>query len=337
MLNKAIIVGGVLLLLTFTASFSFADEDTTYYGCIGKSSKILRVVSSPDKCRKNETPISWNKLGPQGEQGPAGADGKDGAQGPPGPAGADGKDGAQGPPGSPGADGADGLSCWDTNGDGINDDAEDINGDGFWDAYDCQGGTGELREDICTLYDSTGTLPLPWYCADMCAEGTHPWCPKIVFVTSEKYTGNLGGLAGADAICNGLAQNAGLPGEYMAWLSTADVSPITRFTTHHRYPYVRVDGEVIALNWADLINTETPLANPINIEEHGLPVGGAAVWTATLPDGSATPGTMCRDWTNDDDYILMAIVGLTDAVDHEWTQDGSNLCPEAMRLYCFEQ
>ncbi len=56
-------------------------------------------------------------------------------QGPPG------EDGQAGQ-GQPGADGADGLNCWDLDGDGVQDPAEDVNGDGVWDALDCQGADG---------------------------------------------------------------------------------------------------------------------------------------------------------------------------------------------------
>lgn len=38
--------------------------------------------------------------------------------------------------------GTNGLACWDTNGNGIEDPAEDINGDLVWDALDCQGADG---------------------------------------------------------------------------------------------------------------------------------------------------------------------------------------------------
>ena len=42
----------------------------------------------------------------------------------------------------PGADGADGLNCWDANGNGVGDAEEDLNGDGEFDALDCQGPAG---------------------------------------------------------------------------------------------------------------------------------------------------------------------------------------------------
>src|SRR5262249_2961681 len=43
---------------------------------------------------------------------------------------------------------------------------------------------------------------------------------KRIFVTFESYMGgDLGGLAGADDICHGLASAANLSGTFMAWLS----------------------------------------------------------------------------------------------------------------------
>lgn len=52
-------------------------------------------------------------------------------------------------PGPRGENGSNGLSCWDTNGNGIRDDAEDINSDGSWDSADCAG-TGD---DLTPLFD----------------------------------------------------------------------------------------------------------------------------------------------------------------------------------------
>lgn len=48
------------------------------------------------------------------------------------------KTAANGPQGLPG------LNCWDTDGDGVTDATEDRNGDGQWNALDCQGDTGVI-------------------------------------------------------------------------------------------------------------------------------------------------------------------------------------------------
>lgn len=76
--------------------------------------------------------IAENLRGPQGEQGP------------PGPPSAQGPSGATGPQGVNGITGmagiaTDGIKCWDLNGDGLWDNAEDTNQDGIIDLDDCKG------------------------------------------------------------------------------------------------------------------------------------------------------------------------------------------------------
>jgi hypothetical protein len=65
-----------------------------------------------------------------------------GPMGPTGPAGASGAPGPTGAAGTAGANGTNGISCWDLDGDGVQDPGEDINTDGNWDALDCQGAAG---------------------------------------------------------------------------------------------------------------------------------------------------------------------------------------------------
>lgn len=72
-------------------------------------------------------------IGPEGNQGPAGAQGPDGIAG---------LKGQEGPKGKMGEDGVAGLSCWDANGNGIGDPAEDINSDGNYNSLDCIGPVG---------------------------------------------------------------------------------------------------------------------------------------------------------------------------------------------------
>ena len=75
----------------------------------------------------------------------------------------DGKDGTDGAPGIDGTDGAAGINCWDTNGNGIDDPNEDRNGDGAFDALDCNALTGgayeieQLHIGYFTDHDYEGT------------------------------------------------------------------------------------------------------------------------------------------------------------------------------------
>lgn len=90
--------------------------------------------------------------GPQGLTGLKGDTGVMGPQGAKGNTGAIGPQGLMGLTGEKGDSGTEGLSCWDLNGDGGADAAEDINGDGFWNALDCRG----------TPLSSSGSVPIIW-------------------------------------------------------------------------------------------------------------------------------------------------------------------------------
>ncbi len=123
--------------------------------------------------------------GPQGSEGPAGASGLPcwdldgdgvvspgedvnedgvvdvadcrGARGTSGRDGTDGADGRDGVDGVDGADGRDGISCWDADGDGVEDPGEDTNGDGVWDAADCGGGGGGAGLTKDAIYQVVGS------------------------------------------------------------------------------------------------------------------------------------------------------------------------------------
>ena len=116
-----------------------------------------------------------------------------------------------------------------------------------------------------------------------CKKPTGP--TKIIFLSSQSYTGNLGGLAGADAKCQQLADNAGLSGTYKAWLSVYGFDPITRIIPSTA-PYVRTDGAIIANNFDDLTDgsLEHSLQHPIMLDEHGQAIA-SPVWTDTGSGG----------------------------------------------------
>lgn len=163
---------------------------------------------------------------------------------------------------------------------------------------------------------------------------------KWVFVTSALYTGNLGGLAGADANCKTLADAAGptLSGRtWMAWLSDDNNTPNLRFTKS-TLPYVLVNGTQIAANWTALV---AGISAPINVNELGQTVPPTQVWTDTLPSGwwyGTGPNYNCANWTVTGGSGNSAQVGLSSASNSQWTNSATNIaCNSTLRLYCFEQ
>ncbi len=120
---------------------------------------------------------------------------------------------------------------------------------------------------------------------------------KTVFITSAKFKGNLGGLAGADDKCQVEVDGPAsiVPsGTYLAWLSDGTDSPDTRFTKS-AHPYILLDGTKIAENYTDL--TDGSILNAINIDSTGKALGLQPFWTGTKADGTTAPlSVTCTGW-----------------------------------------
>jgi len=71
---------------TYALAASGASTTQTLNACVDRDG-LVRLVAIAGQCRKGETPVSWNTVGPQGPQGIQGAAGRDGRDGQPGPAG----------------------------------------------------------------------------------------------------------------------------------------------------------------------------------------------------------------------------------------------------------
>lgn len=155
-----------------------------------------------------------------------------------------------------------------------------------------------------------------------------------VFVTSTTTDGNIGGLAGADAICNNLAATAGLGGTWVTWLSTSTVDAIDRLQPPTIGPFVRAadPGVVIATDIMDL--TDGTLSNAIELDEAGMFATPNDAWTGTNEFGSlALPN--CQDWTTSDS-LEEGTFGITNQTSIDWTISPPFPCAVSSRLYCFE-
>lgn len=170
-------------------------------------------------------------------------------------------------------------------------------------------------------------------CRPRCGDGV----PCFVFLTSSTHTGNLGGLGGADAICQRLADQAKVPGIYKAWLSDGPgATPNTRFRTSTG-PYVLVTGTPISSSYADL--TSGSIDARINVMETRAIDGGATVWTNTQPNGAAGGAfafASCGEW-DDATPTTIGNAGSSSQTGAGWTAFDALNCNVARRLYCVQQ
>lgn len=155
--------------------------------------------------------------------------------------------------------------------------------------------------------------------------------PLKAFVSSTLTTGNIGGLAGADELCNKAAAAAGLPGRYTAWLSTTTVDAIDRITATG--PWQLVNGTEVAKDKADLV--KGTLAKRFDKDEKGNtpPPEEDRVWTGTGPNGRFASSD-CNGWGGTGGKGL---VGEAEQTNGGWTSLVEEACTEVNRVYCLQQ
>jgi hypothetical protein len=158
---------------------------------------------------------------------------------------------------------------------------------------------------------------------------------RRVFVTSTQYSGNLGGLAGADTICQTRADAAALDGAFKAYLVT-ESSGLERLDQPDA-PFVRLDGVKVADDWSDL--SDESLDAPIDRDEFRQPAGYNA-WTG-LRDVDGGGVSSCDNWSSAAGGCLQSgpcgAAGEIAMTGEHW--DGYYIfdCNQEFRLYCVEQ
>jgi hypothetical protein len=160
---------------------------------------------------------------------------------------------------------------------------------------------------------------------------------RYVFVTSNLYQGSLlGGLQGADEQCINAAGVIDLLAgrKFVAWLSSSGVDAKTRIGVTDD-PYVRIDGQTLAVGTADFLDITTPMMVPIDLNENSLMVTTDLVaWTGTQADGlKSNASEMCGDWQSGEGTGRKGTLSETGVL---WTDDGTIGCNELARLYCVQ-
>ena len=161
---------------------------------------------------------------------------------------------------------------------------------------------------------------------DSALDNCYPSCKAptmLLFASSERYQGDLGGLAGADAKCAALAKQGGLAGTFKAWLSTSTIGVGDRLIQSPGR-YMLPDKTIVAANFDQLENGV--LFAPIDVTETGEAIVKTEedaeacknnfgeckwhIWTGHVDPSYNTPPYSCDDWTSAS-VDLMGIVSTT--------------------------
>jgi uncharacterized protein DUF1554 len=189
--------------------------------------------------------------------------------------------------------------------------------------------------------------------------------PMSFFVTSAtSVTGNLGGLRGADALCQRLAATVGAGSKtWRAYLSVEHDADNANGPTNARSrigngPWVNAAGVTVAANVAELHTRKGDAA--VFVDEHGQRIPGQwsgspspvqhDILTGSNADGVLLAGLTCNDWTSSATTVA-AQVGHSDGLGpngdtsgtlSSWNsahanQNCADTAPRggAGRIYCF--
>lgn len=156
-----------------------------------------------------------------------------------------------------------------------------------------------------------------------------------IFATSQKFSGNLGGVAGADSQCQQLAQGAGLTGTYKAMLETSDATLPSRIAV--RGAVYNTAGELVARNKTELFSASR---TPINRDERGTLLGVSPMLTGSRGSDYGV-NVNCQNWTSNTGAVAAGIDYSTGAEAFNSIQyNGYTLyeCAKTdARFYCIEQ
>ena len=153
--------------------------------------------------------------------------------------------------------------------------------------------------------------------------------PNYAFVTSTMQTANLGGLSGADAICQARANAASLPGHFRAFVSTTTVNAIDRFGTARGW--IRTDGKPVFDKLTDV--TTSHVLYPVRLDETGKDIGSDTYFTGTNNIGTLWVDGACSDWTSAS-FSVTTSAGFSDATSYEVASGAIRYCGDSHRLLC---
>lgn len=149
------------------------------------------------------------------------------------------------------------------------------------------------------------------------------------FVTSTTHVPvTFGGLDGADAVCMDRAREAGLPGRFVAWLSTSTVDARDRLSAARGW--YRLDHQPLVDTADDLAQGRMIL--PLRIDERGNDIGADPGRVVTGSFAGVANST-CSDYTSSTEVANVGVPTYAGG----WSMNVNGApCGEPSRLYCFQ-
>ncbi len=152
----------------------------------------------------------------------------------------------------------------------------------------------------------------------------------MLYTDNVTHNGNLGGRAGADALCASSASKPTGFGQYRAFISVDAADEIRDMPTNYGVPTtdpIVGSGGTIATNWANLlyISIDTNLQTAIGAT--------GPYWTGSTAIGSLTTTSCCTGWTSSNS-AGMGNSGLREERSSQWLNFAGIHCDVPVILVC---
>jgi hypothetical protein len=148
---------------------------------------------------------------------------------------------------------------------------------------------------------------------------------KRIFLSSTRLSGEMGGISGANDVCQNLAQQAGLKKNYRALLAINEYSLSDQFSGTSKIFIFKSSGKELVSNSLTELIEDKAISN-INFDEYSVEITDFTyVWTGVLNNSVSNN---CSNWTSDSSEGAWALAkGSPECVD---PNDLDNWMPSMM-------
>lgn len=156
------------------------------------------------------------------------------------------------------------------------------------------------------------------------------WDTRLIFISSTSFTGNLGGIEGANQTCQDLAQGEGFCGTFKALLQWEEE---TMWKDHKKFlgRYLQTNGEILS----EGVLLEDVKHGPFYGNNGKLQTG--PVWSGfgNMDLGKTCQGPTNTPWTNDDPETE-GWAGVAGGFQTIWFNFNPLACDQTARLHCVQ-
>ena len=151
---------------------------------------------------------------------------------------------------------------------------------------------------------------------------------STIFLSSQTYNGDLGGLSGANTKCQTLANAAGRSGSWVALLSTNYSNASTSILP--TYPVRDTNAATISVSsiWSGTLSAAVTRDENGNVLSSTL-----SAWTGSSSSGALQSENTCGSWGSNASSDT-GRTGDASATTANWLSNASTACNNLQRLYC---